>query len=199
QIELHKKLYNEELDLLYENPEHLDKNENLRPEILEEFLDKFSTNILTVIPALTPTILQLARNLYFEDFVATTSTNSGYPNEPDTNSDVLIAELELARMCPSIIEIMSKKSKTLQFLRICNNLILTQLINILDIVDAINFKCKINPENQEPDLDNQESDLENQESDLDNQESNLDNQDPNFDPVDNIDNINTNKTQPDSI
>ncbi|KAF0492991.1 e3 ubiquitin-protein ligase [Gigaspora margarita] len=83
QIKLHKKLYNEELDLLYENPEHLDKNENLRPEILEEFLIKFSTNILTAIPALTPTILQLTGDLYFEDFVTTTSTNSGYLNEPD--------------------------------------------------------------------------------------------------------------------
>ncbi|KAF0492990.1 hypothetical protein F8M41_021492 [Gigaspora margarita] len=90
----------------------------------------------------------------------------------------------------------SSESKTLQFLRICNDLISTQLINISDIVDAINFKCEIDPENQEPDLDNQESDLENQESDLDNQESNLDNQGPNPDTVDDIDDINTNKSQP---
>ncbi|CAG8697425.1 10085_t:CDS:2, partial [Racocetra fulgida] len=270
QIDQYKKLYNEELDILYEQPENLDENENLRSEIMEVFLEKFSNNILTAIPAMTPTILQVAGNLYFEDFVTISSTNSGYPNESDvklllflfrrscdnetlndpiklhvfwwTSSDALIAELELARMCPSIMELISKEdindenarfginlidqvckmmlenimklknenadeiiatndlrewqrqvtnilslsanietsseSKTLQFLRICNDLISTQLINISDIVGAINVKREPDPDNQEPDPGNQEP--------------NPDNQEPNSDMVDDI---NTN-TQP---
>ncbi|CAG8806311.1 2283_t:CDS:2, partial [Dentiscutata erythropus] len=83
QIDQHKKLYNEELILLYEQPENLDENENLRSEKMKAFLKKFSNNILAMIPALTPTILQLAGNLYFKDFVTTSSTNSGYSNESD--------------------------------------------------------------------------------------------------------------------
>ncbi|CAG8621879.1 43449_t:CDS:2 [Gigaspora margarita] len=191
-----KKLYNEELDLFYEQFENLDENNNLCPKKMGEFLEKFSENILVTILALTPTSLQFAGNLYFEDLVTTSSTNSRYPNDYDikqlqflfhrsfenevlndpvrlhvfwwTNSDVFIAELELARICPPIIELISKdningneyeyfrihlidqqrlviesssKSKALQFLRICNDLISTQLINISDIVDdAINIK-----------------------------------------------------------
>ncbi|CAG8617445.1 7384_t:CDS:2, partial [Racocetra persica] len=164
-----------------------------------------------------------------------------------TSSDALIAELELARMSPSIMELISKEdinnenarfginlvdqvckmmlenimklknenadeiiatndlrewqrqvtnilslsanietsseSKTLQFLRICNDLISTQLISISDIVGAINVKREPDPDNQEPDLDNQEP--------------NPDNQEPNSDTVDDINtNTNTNETQP---
>ncbi|CAG8797712.1 5153_t:CDS:1, partial [Racocetra fulgida] len=46
QIDQHKKLYYEELDLLYEQPENWDENDNLKPEIMEAFLGKFSENIL---------------------------------------------------------------------------------------------------------------------------------------------------------
>ncbi|KAF0560090.1 e3 ubiquitin-protein ligase [Gigaspora margarita] len=55
-----KKLYNEELDHFYEQPE-------IMVGKMEEFLENFSENIPETIPALTPTILQLFKNLYFED------------------------------------------------------------------------------------------------------------------------------------
>ncbi|CAG8763143.1 26890_t:CDS:2 [Gigaspora margarita] len=86
QIDKHKKLYNKELDLFYKQSKNLDENDNLCLEKIEEFLEKFSENILAMIPSLTPTILQIARNF----------------------SDALIAELELAQMCPPIIELISK-------------------------------------------------------------------------------------------
>ncbi|CAG8808005.1 6429_t:CDS:2, partial [Dentiscutata erythropus] len=235
QIDMHKKLYNEELNLLYEQPENLDENENLRPEKMEVFLEKFSNNILATIPALTPTMLQLAGNLYFEDFVTTSSTNSGYPNESNVkllqflfrqllskddinnienerfginlvdqvckimleniiklkneNADNNIAENDLREWQRQVTNVLtlsanieiSSKSKALQFLRICNDLISTKLINISDIVDAINIKREPDPDNQELDPDYQELGSDNQELGSDNKEPGSDNQEPDFD------------------
>ncbi|CAG8507631.1 2484_t:CDS:2, partial [Racocetra fulgida] len=132
QIDQYKRLYYEQLDNLYEQPENLDTGDNLHPEVLNRFVKEFSMKIQTTITTLTPEILQLARHLYFEDFVTTHCAIAGYLDESDAkllqfifrrlcddeilndpvrlhifwwdNSDSLIAELELALMCPSITE-----------------------------------------------------------------------------------------------
>ncbi|CAG8532603.1 7300_t:CDS:10, partial [Acaulospora morrowiae] len=235
QIDQYKKLYFEELDLIYENPENLGEDGNLRPEVKDEFLEKFSEGIRTTLTALTPAILELARSLYVEDFITVSSTNAGYSKESDikllyilfsrscdadalndlvklhifwwTNSDALISELELVRMCsPNILEEnnnigdndlfgshlidqvgkmmlekiielgsetandnmnnniqewqrqvvnilsfcanieTSSESKILQFLRICNDLVSSEVIKISDIVNAINLLREPDPD-----------------------------------------------------
>ncbi|CAG8468220.1 46_t:CDS:10, partial [Acaulospora colombiana] len=133
QIDQYKKLYHEELDLMYEKPENLDDDENLSPEILTQFHGRFVETIRATITILTSEIVQLAGNLYLDDFVIISSTNAGYSQESDVkllhfllsrscdaevlndpirlhiywwkNSDALISELELARICPSVIEL----------------------------------------------------------------------------------------------
>ncbi|CAG8452161.1 3664_t:CDS:10, partial [Acaulospora colombiana] len=139
QIDQYKKLYYEELDLMYENPENLDKDANLIPGILIQFLDRFADTIRAAITMLTSDIVQFAGNLYLDDFVIISSSNAGYSQESDAkllhfllslscegdvlndpirlhmfwwkNSDAIISELELARMCPSIIELYNEDHK----------------------------------------------------------------------------------------
>ncbi|CAG8709962.1 9694_t:CDS:2, partial [Acaulospora morrowiae] len=128
QIDKHKELYHGELDLMREEPDNLDECGNLRPEAVTQFLEKFSEGIRTTIAALTPTILALARSLYFEDFITVSSVNAGYSNESDiklfqflfsrsceaevfndpirlhifwwTNSETLVSKFKLAQMLP---------------------------------------------------------------------------------------------------
>ncbi|CAG8685032.1 7061_t:CDS:2, partial [Dentiscutata heterogama] len=135
QIDQYKRLYQEGLESLYEQPENLDNDDNLYPEVMEQFVEKFSTNIQNMITTLISEILQFARHLYFEDFIKTCSANTGHVNESDVkllefifrrlcnneiindpvklhifwwdNSDSIIAGLELARMCSSITELES--------------------------------------------------------------------------------------------
>ncbi|CAG8444408.1 26262_t:CDS:10 [Dentiscutata erythropus] len=210
--------------------------ENFHRKAIKQFVEKFSTNIQNTITTLTPEILQLARRLYFKDFIKTCSANTGYLNESDVkllefifrslcnneiindpvrlhifwwdNSDSIIAELGLARMCPSISEPESNlpegdhfgdyvineivnlmlgkitslkyetideliianylgewqrqvinvlslcanienslESKILQFLRICNDLVSNQSINISDIIDTISIQQEPDPIN----------------------------------------------------
>ncbi|CAG8539266.1 11960_t:CDS:10, partial [Gigaspora rosea] len=226
----------EGLDNLYEQPENLDNDDNLHPEVTKKFIENFSTNIQDTITTLTSEILQLARRLYFEDFIKICSANAGYLSEFDVqllefifrrlcdneilndpvrlhifwwdNSDAIVAELELARMCPSITELESNlpedgdfggyvineivnmmlgkiivlkddiidelfianylslwqrqvinvlslcanienslESKILQFLRICNDLVSNQSINISDIIDTISLQLEPDPIN----------------------------------------------------
>ncbi|CAG8447585.1 8222_t:CDS:10, partial [Acaulospora morrowiae] len=226
QIDKHKELYLGELDLLCEKPENLDENGYLRPEIMTQFLEKFSEGIRTAIATLTPIILARARNLYFEDFITISSVNAGYSNESDiklfqslfsrscdaevfndpiklhifwwTNSEALISKLKLAKMFPSnsledssftsnepfkshfidqvcklmlgkimnlrgepadevksilrdwklqVVNILSlcsniervPGSRSLQILRICNELVSSRSIEISNIADAINL------------------------------------------------------------
>ncbi|KAF0511754.1 e3 ubiquitin-protein ligase [Gigaspora margarita] len=236
QIDQYKRLYQEGLDNLYEQPENLDNCDNLHPEVTKKFIENFSTNIQDTITTLTSEILQLARHLYFKDFIKICSANAGYLSEFDVqllefifhrlcdneilndpvrlhiiwwdNSDAIVAELELARMCPSITELESNlpedgdfggyvineivnmmlekiivlkdeiidelfianylslwqrqvinvlslcanienslESKILQFLRICNDLVSNQSINISDIVDTISLQLEPDPIN----------------------------------------------------
>ncbi|CAG8632902.1 13269_t:CDS:10, partial [Gigaspora margarita] len=231
QIDQYKSLYQKELENWYEQPENWDVDDNLHPEVIDEF----SAKILAMITTLTPEILQLAKSLYFEDFVTIQSANAGYLNESDVkllqfifrrlrdnetlncpvklhifwwdNSDTIIAELKLARMCPSISEFKSNlpkdvhfrnyvineivivmlgkiislkdetidelivanyldkwqqqvidilslcsnfenylESKSLQFLRICNDLVSNDSINILNIIDTISIQLEHDPE-----------------------------------------------------
>ncbi|CAG8699915.1 10058_t:CDS:2, partial [Scutellospora calospora] len=104
----------------------------------------------------------------------------------------------LVRMCPSVVKLAfkewqrqvtnilslsgnietSSESKTLQFLRICNDLIVTQLINISDIVDAITIKQEPDSDEQLPDLDEQVPDSDEQAPDSDEQVPDSDEQEP---------------------
>ncbi|CAG8574000.1 16629_t:CDS:10, partial [Gigaspora margarita] len=239
QIDQYKRLYQEGLDNLYEQPENfLDDGDNLHPEVTKKFIENFSINIQDTITTLTSEILQLARHLYFKDFIKICSANAGYLSEFDMqlleiifrrlcdneilndpvrlhifwwdNSDAIVAELELARMCPSITELESNlpedgdfgcyiineivnmmlekiivlkdeiacidelsitnylslwqrqvinvlslcaniensfESKILQFLRICNDLVSNQSINISDIIDTISLQLEPDPIN----------------------------------------------------
>ncbi|KAF0511752.1 e3 ubiquitin-protein ligase [Gigaspora margarita] len=226
QIDQYKSLYQKKLENWYEQPENWDVDDNLHPEVIDEFSEK----ILAMITTLTPEILQLAKSLYFKDFVTIQSANAGYLNESDVkllqfifrrlrdnetlNCPVKLhifwwdnSELKLARMCPSISEFKSNlpkddhfrnyvineivivmlgkilslkdetidelivanyldkwqqqvidvlslcsnfenslESKSLQFLRICNDLVSNDSINILNIIDTISIQLEHDPE-----------------------------------------------------
>ncbi|KAG9292714.1 hypothetical protein G9A89_008302 [Geosiphon pyriformis] len=124
-----KKLYQEESERLFEDDENIDDNGQLLNHIIEELQDRFTTNILTALPALRSPLLEHAMDLYYEDFIMVLSSgisgnNNGkllsyiirqdLPKESFNpiklhaywwdNSGVIIAKLNLAKLCPKIVE-----------------------------------------------------------------------------------------------
>ncbi|CAG8820675.1 581_t:CDS:1, partial [Racocetra persica] len=130
QIDTFKKLYKEEVRLLQENPNNIDPDTGkLFDYIFEDYIAGLRNNIMTSIPNFNTFPLEHAPELFFEDFIAIIS--AGRSNKKDISillfifeyslgsekildpilahafwwehSDHIMAEFQLAKLCPSII------------------------------------------------------------------------------------------------
>ncbi|CAG8510048.1 23700_t:CDS:10 [Cetraspora pellucida] len=130
QIDAFKKLYKEEVRLLQENPTNIDPDTGkLFDYIFEDYIVGLKNNIMTSIPNFNTSPLEHAPELFFEDFI--TIISAGRSSKKDIpillfifkynlgsekvldpvlahafwweHSDHIMAEFQLAKLCPSII------------------------------------------------------------------------------------------------
>ncbi|KAF0485179.1 e3 ubiquitin-protein ligase [Gigaspora margarita] len=141
QIDKFRRLYEEDLATLEEKEENLDDAGELKTTIIDDCIERFSANIMSAVPILKlPHLIESAK-LYFKDFLSVFSQsyndneflswiishNMGQqiPNPFRlhvywwSNSEIALTELQLSKLCPTVIEEMLKlefeQSKELDF------------------------------------------------------------------------------------
>ncbi|CAG8756188.1 26806_t:CDS:2, partial [Dentiscutata erythropus] len=138
QIDKFRRLYEEDLAALEEKEENLDDDGELKVTIIDDYIERFSANIMSVLKL--PQLIESAE-LYFKDFLSVYSPISNdneflswiishnikqqIPNPFRlhiywwSNFEIALIELQLSRLCPTVIEEMYKlefeKSKDLNF------------------------------------------------------------------------------------
>ncbi|CAG8632011.1 13033_t:CDS:2, partial [Cetraspora pellucida] len=130
QINKFKKLYQQDLEVLAEDEENLDeKTGELISIIVNDCIERFSNNIMRVLPTLKLPYFYNAADLYFKDFVRIISPASGDDENNELlcriishhmkqqvpnpirlhvhwwyNCDLILAELQLTLLCPDVKE-----------------------------------------------------------------------------------------------
>ncbi|CAG8477178.1 1481_t:CDS:10, partial [Racocetra fulgida] len=75
QIDRFKRLYEEEIAKLHEDPENLDADGTLLSDVIEDYNKGFANNIFNSVKHLKSSPLEWNRELYFEDFISVICSN----------------------------------------------------------------------------------------------------------------------------
>ncbi|CAG8541918.1 7651_t:CDS:2, partial [Acaulospora colombiana] len=133
QINKFKRLYQEDRTILEEDEKNYDETGELRTDVIENCVERFTENVCSVIPSLKSPKLFEEPEIYFKDFVSAVLPKFGKDNGnvklfewlilyhlnqqiPNPvrlhvfwweNSESVLAELQLMLMCPEVVKIIT--------------------------------------------------------------------------------------------
>ncbi|RHZ88865.1 hypothetical protein Glove_21g49 [Diversispora epigaea] len=167
QIDKFKKLYQEDLAILKENKDNCDEDTGeLNQEIVEDCIERFTANIYNAVPSLKLPRFFEASEFYFRDFIVSVlpgfernerefellkwiilyHLNQKIPNPIRLHtfwwksSEAMLAELQLAVMCPEIIKtIMSLKNEEIVGFNFEAYILETVIDTMMERIGSVNF------------------------------------------------------------
>ncbi|CAG8494132.1 12597_t:CDS:10, partial [Racocetra fulgida] len=137
QIDNFRPIYQEEVNILYQNPDNVNNlSGELEDSVINEYLKNFTEKIRAEVPLLKTSPLDKASDLYFKDFVSVIACNEPGNKDPELLGSIferrlgkekvlnpiilhtywwihgnsIMAELQLAQICPTIAPELKNKS-----------------------------------------------------------------------------------------
>ncbi|KAF0475938.1 e3 ubiquitin-protein ligase [Gigaspora margarita] len=154
-IDNFRPIYQEEMNMLYQNPNNVNKpSGELKDSVINEYLKNFTDKIRTEIPLLKTSPLDRAPDLYFKDFASVIACNEPGNKDPELlrsiferrlgkekvlnpinlhtywwiHGNSIMAELHLAHICPTIApELQNKSGDAITLVKEAIEILLTKI------------------------------------------------------------------------